>query len=606
MEVPGTFPSSSRLQLCHHRSRIPRIVENPAGLSRRRALGVLAGAAAGSVAFRSVMAAALASPAPVDPAEIAKAAALSGLELTKEETELMVKGIGEMQADLAKLRAVTLDNGVPPALVFEPMSREGKPGEGTGKRETKVAKPSSPDELAFLTVAEMAGLLRSRKVSSTELTRVYLDRIRRYDPQLQAVVTLTEDLALAQAKKADEEIGAGRSRGPLHGVPWVAKDILAVPGYPTTWGSVPYKTQMRPEKAAVVERLENAGAVLLAKSSVGELAMGDVWFGGKTKNPWKLDEGSSGSSAGSASMTAAGLTGFGIGTETLGSIVSPCTRCGVTGLRPTFGRVSRFGAMALSWSMDKVGVLARSVEDCALVFAAIQGADPRDPATTDAPFAWPAGAHVDRLRVGFVPALFEKDRGADAEKPEDKADLTEWAELDRKALRVFDQLDVTLKPVTLRDDLPVDALSWILTAEAGAAFDDLTRSGRDQEMVKQDAGAWPNIFRLAQMLPAVEYIRANRIRTLLQRQWAEVFKDLDVLVVPSYGGDVLMATNLTGHPCVVVPDGFLSRDGTPVSLSFLGRLDGEADLLTVADAWQRATDFHRKRPPLSAAAGAPR
>lgn len=581
-------------------------MELPGDLSRRRALGLLAGAAAGSVAFRSVLAEAVASPPPVDPAQILKAAALSGLELTKEEADLMAKGIGEMQADLVKLRAVRLDNGVPPALVFQAGPREAKTVAAAEQRQIPSEKPSSPDDLAFLTVAEQAWLLRARKVSSTELTRAYLDRIRRYDPMLQAVVTLTEDLALAQARKADQEIAAGRMGGPLHGIPWVAKDILAVPGYPTTWGSVPYKTQTRPEKAAVVERLENAGAVLLAKSSVGELAMGDVWFGGKTKNPWKLDEGSSGSSAGSASMTAAGLTGFGIGTETLGSIVSPCTRCGVTGLRPTFGRVSRFGAMALSWSMDKVGTIARSVEDCALVFAAIQGRDPRDPATTDVPFAWGRESGLERLRIGLVPALFERDRAADAEKPEDKADLAEWAELDRKALRVFDTLGVRLKPVTLEDDLPVGALSWILTAEAGAAFDDLTRSGRDQEMVKQDAGAWPNIFRLAQMLPAVEYIRANRIRTLLQRQWAEVFEDLDVLVVPSYGGDVLMATNLTGHPCVVVPDGFLSRDGTPVSLSFLGRLDGEADLLTVADAWQRATDFHRKRPPLTAASGAPR
>ncbi|HET9300521.1 MAG TPA: amidase, partial [Candidatus Polarisedimenticolaceae bacterium] len=389
-----------------------------ADLARRRALGLLAGAAAGSMTFRAVLAAAVASPTPEDPAEIVRAAALTGLELTKEEADLMVRGIGEMQADLAKLRAVSLDNGVPPALVFEPMAREVKPPTGSAQREMKVSKPSSPDDLAFLTVAETSSLLRTRKVSSTELTRAYLDRIRRYDPELKAVVTLTEDLALSQAKKADDEIAAGKYRGPLHGVPWVAKDILAVPGYPTTWGSVPYKSQMRPEKAAVVERLENAGAVLLAKSSVGELAMGDVWFGGKTKNPWRLEEGSSGSSAGSASMTAAGLTGFAIGTETLGSIVSPCTRCGVTGLRPTFGRVSRFGVMALSWSMDKVGALARSVEDCALVFAAIQGADPRDPSSTEAPFAWPAGAHVDRLRVGFVPALFDEDRAAEVEKPE--------------------------------------------------------------------------------------------------------------------------------------------------------------------------------------------
>lgn len=571
-----------------------------ADLARRRALGLLAGAAAGSMTFRAVLAAAVASPTPEDPAEIVRAAALTGLELTKEEADLMVRGIGEMQADLAKLRAVSLDNGVPPALVFEPMAREVKPPTGSAQREMKVSKPSSPDDLAFLTVAETSSLLRTRKVSSTELTRAYLDRIRRYDPELKAVVTLTEDLALSQAKKADDEIAAGKYRGPLHGVPWVAKDILAVPGYPTTWGSVPYKSQMRPEKAAVVERLENAGAVLLAKSSVGELAMGDVWFGGKTKNPWRLEEGSSGSSAGSASMTAAGLTGFAIGTETLGSIVSPCTRCGVTGLRPTFGRVSRFGVMALSWSMDKVGALARSVEDCALVFAAIQGADPRDPSSTEAPFAWPAGAHVDRLRVGFVPALFDEDRAAEVEKPEDKADFTEWAELDRKALRVLEGMGVKLRPVTLPSDLPVGALSLILTAEGAAAFDDLTRSGRDQEMVRQDEHAWPNTFRLGQMIPAVEYVRANRIRTLLQRQWNEVFADLDVLVVPSYGGDVLLATNLTGHPCVVVPDGFLSRDGTPVSLSFLGRLHGEPELLMVADAWQRATDFHRKRPPLAA------
>jgi len=579
----------------------------PADVSRRRALGVLAGAAAGSMTFRAALAAAVASPTPPDPSEIAKAAALSGLELTKDEADLMVKGIGDMQADLAKLRAVSLDNGVPPALVFAPAPLQGKTVAAAEHGQRAATRPASSDDLAFLTVAEQASLLHAKKVSSTELTRAYLDRIRRYDPMLHAVVTLTEDLALAQAKKADEAIAAGRLGGPLHGVPWVAKDILAVPGYPTTWGSVPYKTQMRPEKAAVVERLENAGAVLLAKSSVGELAMGDVWFGGKTKNPWKLDEGSSGSSAGSASMTAAGLTGFGIGTETWGSIVSPCTRCGVTGLRPTFGRVSRFGVMALSWSMDKVGVLARSVEDCALVFASIQGRDPRDPATTDVPFAWarPSG-DLKRLRVGFVPALFEEDRTVLADKPEDKADLTEWTELDRKALPVLERLGLTLRPVTLRDDLPVSALSWILTAEAAAAFDDLTRSGHDQEMVKQDADAWPNTFRLGQMLPAVEYVRANRIRTLLQRQWAEVFADLDVLVVPSFGGDVLLATNLTGHPCVVVPDGFLSRDGTPVSLSFLGRLHGEAELLMVADAWQRATDFHRKRPPLAAAPGASR
>jgi Asp-tRNA(Asn)/Glu-tRNA(Gln) amidotransferase A subunit family amidase len=580
-----------------------------AALSRRRALALLGGAAAGSVAVRSALAAALAEPGPVTPARIREAAALSGLDLTDAELALMEKGIAELQADLAKLRQVPLDNAVPPALVFDPRSGAGaRRGAGdAGRVEVSLGggrpdRPSGDDELAFLPVAALARLLRERRVSSTELTRAYLSRIRRHDPELRAVVTLTDGLALEQAARADAEIASGRWRGPLHGVPWVAKDILAVPGFPTTWGSVPYRAQVRPEKATVVARLEEAGAVLLAKSSVGELAMGDVWFGGMTRNPWKVEEGSSGSSAGSAAMTAAGLTGFALGTETWGSIVSPATRCGASGLRPSFGRVSRHGAMALSWSMDKVGPIARSVEDLALVFGAIQGADGLDTAAVDAPFAWPRAGGPHGVRVGFVPALFEEDRAARAEKPEDRADLAEWAEIDRRALAVLERLGIRLQPVALPGDLPVPALAWILHAEASAAFDELTRSGRDEELVKQDADAWPNYFRLGQLVPAVEYVRANRVRTLLMRRWAEAFRDLDVLVVPSYGGDTLLATNLTGHPCVVVPDGFLSRDGTPVSLSFLGRMDGEAALLAVAQAWQQATDFHLRRPPLPAPA----
>jgi Asp-tRNA(Asn)/Glu-tRNA(Gln) amidotransferase A subunit family amidase len=354
-----------------------------------------------------------------------------------------------------------------------------------------------------------------------------------------------------------------------------------VAGYPTTWGSPLYKDQMLPENATVVDRLDAAGAVLVAKLSLGEFAQGDVWFGGTTKNPWKTDQGSSGSSAGPASATAAGCVAFGIGSETLGSIVSPATRCGDTGLRPTFGRVSRNGAMALSWSMDKLGPICRSATDCGLVLGAIYGPDGKDPTVTTRPFEWSPGRRLEGLRIGYLKARF------DAESPT-KA-------FDAKALEVLKGLDVELIPVELPPDLPTDGLRIILSAEAAAAFDEVTRSSRDDQMVQQTRGAWPNSFRVSRFIPAVEYIQANRIRTLLMQRMDEVMANVDVFVTPTNAGNLLSITNLTGHPQLVLPNGFRA-DGTPVSLSFIGRLYGEADLLTVAEGYQGATEFHRKHP----------
>ncbi|MCZ6600105.1 MAG: amidase, partial [Acidobacteria bacterium] len=445
-------------------------------------------------------------------------------------------------------------------------------------------------------VTELGPMLRSGQVTSTELTHLYLDRIEEYDPALRCVITTTRDLALAQAEKADRELRAGRDRGPLHGIPWGAKDLLAVPGYPTTWGAKPFRDQVRPETATVVSRLREAGAVLVAKTSCGALAWGDVWFDATTKNPWNGEQGSSGSSAGSASATAAGLVGFSLGTETLGSIVSPCTRCGCTGLRPTFGRVSRHGAMALSWSMDKIGPICRSVEDCALVFHAIHGSDGRDPSVADRPFTWPLSRDPRALRVGYVRGLFDEDRTADVEDDDRREMIREWQEFDRATLKTLEDLGFQLIPMELPATYPVGSLSFILAAEAAATFDHLTRSGLDDTLVRQSADAWPNVFRQGQMIPAVEYLRANRIRTLVMKEMEELMAGIDLYVSPTFAGSNLLLTNLTGHPQVVLPNGFRAGDGTPTSITFTGRLFGETELLAVARAYQEAGGLHLRHP----------
>jgi Asp-tRNA(Asn)/Glu-tRNA(Gln) amidotransferase A subunit family amidase len=573
-----------------------------AGQDRRRFVKILAGAGASAAVFGRALSALAAGAPKVTAGMVKQAEWVAGVSFTDEERALMLEDLNETAESVAALREVALDNAVPPAVSFSPIA--GPPKEAPSgtppapRRERPAARPASDEELAFATVAELGRLLRARKVSSTELTKLSLARLAKYDPVLKCAVTVTSELALAQAKRADEELAAGRDRGPLHGIPWGAKDLVAVPGYRTTWGSVPFREQVRPETATVYRKLEEAGAVLVAKTAVGELAWGDVWFGGTTRNPWKVDQGSSGSSAGSASATAAGLVAFGIGTETLGSIVSPCTRCGATGLRPTFGRVSRHGVMALSFSMDKVGPIARSVEDCALVFSAIAGKDPLDPASADGPAAWPPRRGLGGLRIGFVEELFQEDRGKDAKGEEEKARAAEWRGYDLRTLDVLRRLGANLVPLKLPSRTPTAPLSIVLTAEAAAAFDALVLDGRVKTMVRQTADAWPNVFRQGRLLAAVDYLRAQRVRTLLMREMEERLANVDLFVAPTYGGSSLLLTNLTGHPSVVVPNGFRLSDGTPTSVTFTGKLFGEADLLAVADLYQRATDFHVRRPKL--------
>jgi Asp-tRNA(Asn)/Glu-tRNA(Gln) amidotransferase A subunit family amidase len=525
---------------------------------------------------------------------------VSGLSFTDAERQLMLNDLNDIVSGTKKLREVALDNSVPPAFLWRPLVPPPALQAGTAMDRPKKKAPqlTSAEDIAFASAADLALLLQAKKISSVELTRLYLDRIKRFDPVLSAVITPTEDLALKLAQAADSELAKGKTRSPLHGIPWGAKDLIAVPGYKTTWGSVPFKDQVRPEKATVAARLEAAGAVLVAKTAVGELAWGDVWFGGTTKNPWKKDQGSSGSSAGSASGTAAALYGFAIGTETWGSIVSPSTRCGTTGLRPTFGRVSRHGVMALSWTMDKLGPIARSAEDCALVFAAIHGPDPADPWAQAAPFNFRGPASLKGMKIGFVPEYFDADRAKDAKTPEEKQASLDWMKNDRQVLEVLKSLGAQLVPLTMPEKLPISALAQILTAEAATCFDGLTRSGRLKEMVRQVEDAWPNVFRQGQLIPAVSYLRAMRVRTLLMQELEKSLGDIRTYVVPSYGGNHLLMTNLTGHPAVVLPNGFRSGDKTPTSITFMGRLWADDEVLAVAAAYQQATDFHKKRPPL--------
>lgn len=580
----------------------------PRSIPRRGMLKILGGIGFGSMVFQRALAAQAQDASEVTAEMIKQAEWVSGLEFTDEDRELMLSGVNDAIGDYQRIRQVDIDNAVPPAVHFNAV-----PAESAGDAETNTGVtpidsavadlPSSEQDLAFASVATLASLLKTRKVSSVELTKLYLKRLAQHDPVLRCVISLTEGSALKQAEQADREIAAGNYRGPLHGVPWGAKDLLAFPGYRTTWGATPYKNQTRPEKAAVIERLERAGAVLVAKTTVGALAWGDVWYDATTKNPWNTEQGSSGSSAGSASATSAGLVGFAIGTETLGSIVSPCTRCGVTGLRPTFGRVSRAGCMALSWSMDKIGPIARSAEDCALIFGSIHGRDPRDPSTVQRPFDWPPKRDPRTLRVGFVASEFDESRLEKIENERVRERVASTLAANRAVLDVLRKEGFKLTPIALPDKYPVDPLSFILTAEAAAAFDQLTRSGEDDTLVRQVKDAWPNVFRQGQLVPAVEYIRANRIRTLLMGEMQKLMADIDVYVCPSFGGSNLLLTNLTGHPQVCLPVGFGADDRTPQSVCFTGQLHGESNLLAVANAYQQATDHHLKRPPINVKPG---
>ena len=508
---------------------------------------------------------------------------LAGLDFTQSERDTMLQTLSVLRGKYDTLRTVELPNSIPFPLYFDPRI----PGQVIPKgrenylfQEFPTRRPDNIEDCAFFTIGQLAHLMRTQQVSSVELTEMYLDRLKRYGPELECVVTLTEDLALKQASRADEEIRRGRYLGPLHGIPYGAKDLLAVPGYKTTWGATTHKDQIIDETATIIKKLENAGAVLVAKLTLGALAWGDVWFGGKTRNPWNMEQGSSGSSAGPGSATAAGLVGFSIGSETWGSIVSPATRNGVTGLRPTFGTVSRSGAMALSWSMDKLGPMCRSVDDCALIYSVIKGTDGLDLSVVDVPFQVPIKKELRSLRIGYIESAFNDTNTAD----NDRAVLTRLRELGFK-----------LVPIEL-PEFPTSSLSFLLNVEAAAAFDEMTRNNKDDELVRQVKWAWPNVFRTARHVPAVEYIQANRARMILNQKMSELFKNIDVYVVPSFWGDNLLRTNLTGHPCVVLPNGF-NEKGSPTSISFIGDLYKDGEVIAVSHAYQRGTGWHKKYPP---------
>ncbi len=587
---------------------------------RRSFLGFFASIGLGGTLLPGVLWAKVASGEDITVATIACAEEIAGLSFDEKEREMMVEGLRQQAGRAGALYKAPLSNDVLPAIRFDPLTgivpadpivpRPSSTATGAASSTATGARgrlkrvprsrtgqasrrPSTLDDLAFLGVATLAELVRTRRVTCAELAELALSRLERFDPTLKCVISLTAERARRQAADRDREVRAGRYRGPLHGIPWGAKDLLSTRGYRTTWGAGPYRDQIIDADAEVVRRLDEAGAVLVAKLSLGELAQGDSWFGGVTKNPWKTDQGSSGSSAGPASAVAAGLVPFAIGSETLGSISSPATRCGVTGLRPTFGRVARTGAMALSWTMDKLGPICRSAEDCALVFDAIHGPDGVDPTVQQHPFSWEPGRRLSDVRVGFFKAAFDL---ADEALP-NGGRRHPTKPFDDAALGELRRAGIELRPVDF-PEMNYDAMRIILTAEAAASFDELTRSGRDAELVNQGRNDWPNTFRTARFITAADYVNASRQRTVAMGKWAQLFRDVDVVVTPTsaFGFGQLVATNLTGHPAVILPHGFRD-DGTPVSLTFLGALYGEDKLLRVAAAYQEHTDFHLRRPP---------
>ena len=567
-------------------------------LDRRSFISYFSGLGLTSTLFPGVLWAKLNAGADITVDTIASAEEVAGLHFDPQERELMLDGLKQQEQRIEALHKISLANSVSPAIKFDPLPPGKKVAPPSRRpmvrsKPTLRAIPSDLEALAFLSVTELSDLLRRRRVTSMQLTQMYLARLRKYDPVLRCVISLTEDRALRQAAAADAEIKRGKYRGPLHGIPWGAKDLLAVRGYKTTWGAGPFKDQVIDTDATVVQRLDDAGAVLVAKLTLGELAQGDIWFGATTKNPWKVAQGSSGSSAGPASATAAGLVGFSIGSETLGSISSPSTRCGTTGLRPTFGRVPRTGAMALSWTMDKLGPICRSVEDCALVLDAIYGPDGKDNTVIGADYQWNADLSPKSLRIGYVKSAFDLPQTDPADP---KRTLHGTKKFDDAALDVFHRLGIALIPIDL-PDVPYDAMRIILNAEAAAAFDELTRTDRDKELVQQGKSDWPNSFRTSRFIPAVDYVNANRVRTMAIQKWDDLMRTVDVIVTPTGAANLsqLVATNLTGHPAVIVPNGFRD-DGTPVSLTFLGGLFEEAKVMAVAKAYQDATGFHLKHP----------
>jgi Asp-tRNA(Asn)/Glu-tRNA(Gln) amidotransferase A subunit family amidase len=526
------------------------------------------------------------SPRPDDPDDMAATARLAGVAFDPEHCAQAKGRLAELRADYESLRRSDVPYELPPCSAFDPwpggVARPAPTGPVDFPSLEHTVAPGDDADLAFAPILELASLLRQRKVTSRRLTELALQRLERFDPQLFCVVTLLRAEALRTADERDRELAAGTDRGPLHGIPYGAKDLFAWPGAPTTFGAGPFREHHWNTTATCLARLHDRGAVLVAKLSLGALAMGDLWHGGRTRNPWRPSEGSSGSSAGSASAVAAGLVPFALGTETLGSIVSPCRQCGVAGLRPTFGSISRHGAMPLSWTMDKIGPIARSAVDAAIVFDAVRGRDGLDPAARDTAFPFDPAAPITGLRVGIV-----RQRGF-------PGDGEQRAFVDWLTAAGLPPREVELP------DAPYRSMLVMLHAESAAAFDDFARQGGLPQLPGQDDGDWPNQMRAARTIPAVEYLRASRLRRRLVHDFDRAMDGIDVLVAPTHGGSTLVATNLTGHPTYVLPIGAdQRRSGRPTMLSLVGRLDGEAALLQLAAAWQNATRWHLARPELT-------
>ena len=545
------------------------------------------------------------SPSPTPPLRVTKemmraTEKLIGIELNDAQEAMALGGVNRNLDAYEANRKIDVPLDTEPAIAFHPARAKKKLY--TPKTRFRFGRVDVPqfktvDDLAFATVPQLATLLRTQRISSTELTKMYLERLKKYGTKLLCVVTLTEDLALKQAAAADAEIKRGKYRGPLHGIPWGAKDLFATKGIKTTWGAEPYRDQVIDYDSTVVERLTEAGAVLVAKLSMGALAQGARWFAGVTRNPWQPDEaqtGSSGSSAGPAAATAGGLVGFSIGTETLGSIVSPSSRCGVTGLRPTYGRISRYGAMGLSWTMDKIGPMCRGVEDCAAVLNAIYGPDGKDITVGDAPFNWNPDTNINTLRIGYLKTEFDGPT-TPPQNEQQRTQAEQRRALYKTALEVLEKAGAKLTPIELPKFSP-GSLRFILSAEAAAAFDDITRDGRVNQLSGQSPNDWPNTFRTSRFIPAVEYLRAQRARTLLMHEMEKLMSQWDVFVSPAPGSASLLVTNLTGHPAVVLPCGFVND--LPIAIMFTGGVYDEVSPLRVALAYERATKWHTMHPDL--------
>jgi Asp-tRNA(Asn)/Glu-tRNA(Gln) amidotransferase A subunit family amidase len=514
--------------------------------------------------------------------DVNASAKLADLNFSEKELEMMLPDLKENIMDFRKMHTLSLDNSVGMSIAQRLTTPTEKQEKIKWKYNKKISMPTNKNEIAFYSIQQLGSLLRNKSITSVELTTFFIERIKKYADTLQCVVSLTESIALEQASKADEELKKGIDRGPLHGIPYGLKDLFAVKNTNTTWGAQPYKDQKIDQDAYVYTRLKEAGGVLVAKFSLGALAMGDYWFAGRTKNPWNTTLGSSGSSAGSASATVAGLVPFAIGTETHGSIISPSHTCGATGLRPTFGSTSRSGAMTLSWSLDKVGPICRSAEDAATVFSFIHGTDGKDESAVNRSFNLSNKSGIKNLRIGYAKNHFERL----------DSNSQEWG-----VIKAFREQGIEVQPMYLPDTdvYKFDIIGLVIGAEAAAAFDEFTRVGLDDQMTRQTRYDWPNYFRVSRMIPAVEYVNANRHRSVLMQKMNQAMQEYDVIITPSFGNRQLAITNLTGHPALCMPIGF-TKQGTPNSITLLANLFREEELVTVGSFFQKITEHDEKHP----------